>query len=216
MLRSIIAAVVSALRLFGRLVRRVATAPFVMLDSMVGGGGAAPLEIPEVAPPEALVPKPVDNARFYEDLANAVMSWCADSIIRDAPATVPSSLPLAVKNWLPGLTREECDAIIEADKAAVSVHLEGMFELPGVRPVQALTPLRAWPPAPKPVMAPDTEDLRLSPRVTSSLDFQLTSEVGDGSVAIGDGVHRDLELFELQGSEQLTEPQRAPQRVCGP
>jgi hypothetical protein len=157
MLRSIFAAITTALRAFGRALGRAAAAPFVALDSILWGGAGAQMEIPEVAPPQVVVPeKAVDNARLYENLANAVMIWCADSIIADAPAAVPTVLPRNVKDWLPGLTRAECESIIEAWKTDVSAHIEGMFMLPGVRRVQALKPLRTWPPAPKPTMAPDT------------------------------------------------------------
>jgi hypothetical protein len=161
MLRSVITAVVSALRSLGRLVGRTTAAPFVALNSLIGGGGGvagAPIEIPEVAAPEVVVPsKAVDNTRLYEDIAIAVMTWCADSLIADTPAPVSTKLPLGVREWLPGLTRVECDAIIEADKTAVSAHLQRLFDLHGVRPVQPLRPLREWPPAPMPMMAPDTD-----------------------------------------------------------
>jgi hypothetical protein len=172
MLRSIFSAIASAFAAGVRLFGTIVMAPFRLVDRMLFGGGGEPIEIPKVAAPEVVMPpKPVEkSAQFYEDLANAVRTWCADSIILDAPAPVPPRLPREIKNWLPGLTRSECDAIIEAEKTGVSSHLKGVLTLPGVRPVQPLNPLRAWPAAPRQMRAPHSDDLRLPPCGTRLLD----------------------------------------------
>ncbi|MHC2844830.1 hypothetical protein [Bradyrhizobium diazoefficiens] len=99
-------------------------------------------------------------ARQGEDVDHAkdarlVLLWCADSIVADRPVPVPSSLPRVVKEWLKGLSRDECELVISWEKTAISAHIRKLYALPGVRPVQPL-PAAKWAPAPATVApAPD-------------------------------------------------------------
>lgn len=148
MLRSIISALVSALKGGFRMLGRVATAPFRMLAGLGGGGLAVPPELPEVEPPAEDVAPVADRMQMYEDLANAVMAWAADALIADRPVPLPPRMPVAVREWLPGLSREECWTLMEAEKRAAAAHLEGIFHLDGVRRVQRLARVEDWPAAP--------------------------------------------------------------------
>jgi hypothetical protein len=155
-LKAVFSAIVGALNAAGRILGRVIATPFRMLDGLLGGGGSpVPLEIPEVLAPETVKPT-FDRVAMYADIANAVMAWCADSVIADRPVTLPPHLPIALREWMPGLNRAECSALMNADKIAVCDHLERTVALPGVRPVQPLRPLREWPEAPALVVAPET------------------------------------------------------------
>lgn len=156
MLKAIVSAFVGALKAAGRILGRVVATPFRMLDGPLGGDGPpVPPEIPEVLPPEPVEPTS-DRAAMYADIANVVMTWCADSVISDRPVALPPRLPIALREWMPGLNRDECFTLMNADKITVSDHLERTFPLPGVRPVQPLRPLPEWPAAPAPVVAPET------------------------------------------------------------
>jgi hypothetical protein len=163
MLKAIVSAIAGALRAAGRILRRVVATPFRMLDGLLGGGGPPiPPEIPEVLPPEQVEPT-LDRAAMYADIANAVMTWCADSVISGRPTALPPRLPIALREWMPGLNRDECFTLMNTNKLAVFDHLERTFLLPGVRPVQPLRPLREWPAAPAPVVAPEAIALDCSP-----------------------------------------------------
>jgi hypothetical protein len=150
MLKSIVAAVVSALKSIGRIAGIVSMAPLHMIDRLLGGeSGYVVPPAPELAPLQDDTTDPVDNSEMYAQLANAVMAWAANSLVDDQPAALPPRLPLAVREWLPGLTRDECSAFINTDERAVSAHLRGLVELPCVRTVGRLTPFREWPPEEK-------------------------------------------------------------------
>jgi hypothetical protein len=147
MLKQIFSAITSALRSVGRMLGRVMAMPFRMLSGLFGGG-SAPIDIPEVQPPEPVEPTPVGNTQLYEDIANAIMSWCADSVIADRPVDLPPGLPVAVREWAPGLSRDECWTIMNAEKIAVSSHIRRLFPIQGVRPVQRLARVTQWPAEP--------------------------------------------------------------------
>jgi hypothetical protein len=83
----------------------------------------------------------------HDKTARLVLLWCADSIVADRPVPVPSSLPRDVKEWMKGLSREECERVISSDKTAISAHVRKLFALPGVRRVQPLAAAE-WSPAP--------------------------------------------------------------------
>jgi hypothetical protein len=70
----------------------------------------------------------------HAKVAKAVKNWCVDSIIDDKPAPVPNWLPRDVRAWLPGLTRDEAECVICADKEAISAHVRKLFPMKGVRP----------------------------------------------------------------------------------
>lgn len=119
----------------------VLSAPF----RLVGGGGASmPPEVPMPAPYVDEPPRK-DMTAVYDEIARAIMNWSADSLLADEPVPVPPKLPREFREWLPGLSRDECLAIVEADAMAVSSHIMGLFTLPGVRTVQTLRAV-VWPP----------------------------------------------------------------------
>jgi hypothetical protein len=147
MLKSILSGIASALRAIGRAVFGIAMVPLRLVDRLlVGGDGGSPQEIPEVRRYEDGEPKDAaDSYAFYLELANRIMTWAADSIVADAPASLPPRLPIALREWLPGVTRAECEVLINADEKAISAHIQRAFPLPGVRLVQRLAPLLEWP-----------------------------------------------------------------------
>ncbi len=57
---------------------------------------------------------------------------------------IPPRLPRAVRDWAPGLSPDECREIYRSSETAVSAHLQGLFDIPGVRKVEKL-PLANWP-----------------------------------------------------------------------
>jgi hypothetical protein len=156
MLRQILSAVVSALKSIGRFAGRLALAPLRMLGGLVGGvgGNSGPLAVP---PPiedyaegdvASVPPGPAPQA-VSEQMASIVMEWAAHSIVHESPVPLPPKLPRAVVAWLQGLTREECFAIIDAERSAVSMHLGALSLLPGVRSVRPLAPV-SWKREPMP------------------------------------------------------------------
>jgi hypothetical protein len=127
-----------------RIIGRVVTAPLRLFGA--GGGLAVPPAVPMPQSFEAATAP--DHSQIYDDIARVVMSWCADSIAADRPVVLPPGLPISVREWAPGLNREECWEIMEADRMAVSSHLRGLFVIPGVRKVQSLARINAWPAEP--------------------------------------------------------------------
>jgi hypothetical protein len=150
MLKAIFSSIVSALRSVASVMGRVAMAPIRFIDRLlVGGDGGSPPEIQEVRrydDTESI--DSADRQAMYIELANRIMAWAADSIVDDAPAPLPAKLPIALREWLPGVTRDECCVLLNADEKAVSAHIQRLFALRGLRPVQHLTPLREWPAEP--------------------------------------------------------------------
>ncbi|CUT11470.1 hypothetical protein BF49_2550 [Bradyrhizobium sp.] len=141
-MRALISAIISALKSAFACGLAVLSAPFRMFGG--GGGQGMPPEIP-MPQPYVDKPAPRDMTAVYDEIARILMTWAADSIIADEPVPVPPKLPREFREWLPGLSRDECDKLMEADKMAVSAHVRGLFAIPGVRKVM---PLRAvvWPP----------------------------------------------------------------------
>lgn len=142
MLRRILSALAGALVfLFGL--------PGRILGGLFGGSlapppaGDSPLVVDLKDELAARQGEAVDHAKD----ARMALLWCADSIVADRPVPVPSSLPRAVKEWMKGLSREECERVISSEKTAISAHIRKLFALPGVRPVQPLAAAE-WSPAP--------------------------------------------------------------------
>jgi hypothetical protein len=144
MLRSIFAAIASSFGAFARLFGIIFMAPFRLIDRvLVGGDDGSPHEIPQVQPPDPV--DGFDRQACYAEVANRIMVWAADSIVADRPVALEArDIPRDVREWLPGLTRADCVAIISADEKGVSAHLQRLFALPGVRPVQRLPVLSKW------------------------------------------------------------------------
>jgi hypothetical protein len=143
MLKSILSAVAASLMAAFRFVGRAVTTPLTWFG---GSGHATPGPVPLPQPLDA-EPQP-DQSQIYDDIARIIMSWCADAIIADGSQPLPPGMPIALREWMPGLTRKECWEIMDADRMAVSSHLQRCFALPGVRPVQPLSRMWEWPTEP--------------------------------------------------------------------
>jgi hypothetical protein len=145
-MRSILSAIAAALRGIVNMLKAAVSLPGRIIGAVLGGGGAAGAapEVPELRDLEAELAGRLDRTVLYENIARAVMGWCADTIIADRPQPLPPGLPIAVREWLPGLTREECDIIINADKTAVFSHVQNAFTIQEVRRLGRLPALREW------------------------------------------------------------------------
>jgi len=146
MLRSILSAIRSAFALFWAML----CLPGRLLTVLLGGVSEPP-PAPGSSPLVTDLKKELADRQASLDnhakVAKAVRNWCVDSIIDDKPAPVPSWLPRDIKTWLPGVSRDECECLISADKEAISAHVRRLFPLKGVQPVQPLEPAE-WPPEP--------------------------------------------------------------------
>jgi hypothetical protein len=153
MFKRILSAIASALKAMFYVAGRVVTAPFRIVDAMLGGGSMwglpelpTPSDVPATdAPAGEASRKDMELASARE--ANVVLGWAAESIIDDEPAPLPNPhrCSRATSSWLRGLTRDECELLINSDEKATSAHLRGRREIPGVRKVQPLEPA-PWPP----------------------------------------------------------------------
>lgn len=141
MLRAIATAIVSALKSVGRMFGRIAAAPFAAIDAMIGGGGAVP---PPIELPDPIETTTNDHTEVYRQIADSIMRWACASVIDDRPAPLPPGLPLAIREWLPGLTRDECEAIVESEMTDVLAHSKGVLPIVGVRSVQPLPAVSEW------------------------------------------------------------------------
>ena len=148
-MRQILSAVVSALKSIGRFAGRIAIAPLRMLGGLVGGavGSCGPLAVPPTIEDYAegdvaSAPPAPDMKAVGEQLASIVMEWAAHSIVHEQPVPLPPKLPRALAAWMPGLTRDEYFAIINADRSQVPMHLRALSLLPGVRSVRPLDPVK--------------------------------------------------------------------------
>jgi hypothetical protein len=146
MLRSIAAAIISALRSLTGFARRVVAAPFQMLGNIFGGAGDPPAVPPVETPtPDDDEPAPGPNMDLvYKQLANIVMTWAAESVVDGQPRPMPQKFPRELSKWLPGISLDEAYAIISATEAEVSAHLRSRELIHGVRSVRPLEPA-VWP-----------------------------------------------------------------------
>jgi hypothetical protein len=150
MFRSIMKAIGAALRAAARALRGLLRLLGQILGYILGLPPdfddiptPAPMEdLDDVAGPE------VSRHEYYAKAASDVLGWCADSLIDDKPAPLPPGLPVEVSWWLPGLTRDEAEVILNSDRDAISLHLQEICEISGVRAVQRLTPA-SWPASPR-------------------------------------------------------------------
>src|SRR5258708_5842045 len=99
MLKSILSAFAAGLMAGFRFVGRAVTTPLTWFG---GSGHAIPAPVPLPQPLDA-EPQP-DQSQIYDDIARIIMSWCADAIIADRPQPLPPGLPIALREWMPGLT----------------------------------------------------------------------------------------------------------------
>lgn len=151
MLKSICSAIGAAFRAAISCLRVVLSIPGRLLGSVFGGPlvGPPPGDSPlvedlaaRVAAEDAAV---ANNSR---KVAEAFWHWLMDSLIADGPVAVPSWFPRAIKEWAPGLTAAEAEKLVSVEKTALQSHLRGLFAVPGVRKVQPLPSVTAWPPEP--------------------------------------------------------------------
>lgn len=139
MLVRIFAAIVAGLRAIGRVLGRVATAPFRLIDGLIGGGDPAVPPVPAVSDEIDDAPSPAQDIKsVYEQVALQVMQWCVDSLVSNTSAPIPPRMPRGIAEWLPGLSREECIELGSASRVVVSSHLRGYELIPSVRSVRPL------------------------------------------------------------------------------
>jgi hypothetical protein len=134
-------ALISSFKTLGR----VLTAPIRFLFGG-GGGGYPELDDEPEAVDEELGPDAALRERQQEtamNLARAVTRYAAASVVDDAPAMLPPELTPELKSWCRGLDRDECLALCEASREAVSAHIQRLFMIDGVRAVQPL-PTVEW------------------------------------------------------------------------
>ena len=148
-MKSFFAAIGAALRAAFRMLARLANMPGRALRGLLG---FAPDDdyVPARAPFDDVDDEPGHERsrhEIYGEASSRVLLWAAESLIDDRPAPVPAELPQEIKWWLPCLSHEECEAIINAERGEISLHLQGIRTLAGVRPVQALDPA-PWPASP--------------------------------------------------------------------
>lgn len=150
MLKSIVSAIGAALRAVLALAGGVLSVPGRLAAALFGGGSAPPAEdTPAVQDLVArLAAADAEEQDNWKRIADAIWHWCVESLIADGPVAVPSWLPRPVKAWLPGLTANEAETIVSAEKQAIQAHVRGLYGLPGVRKVQALAPVKEWAPEP--------------------------------------------------------------------
>lgn len=140
MLKAMLSAIVAGLKACARMVGTMLLAPLRMIR-----GADHPDVLPEIELPPPYEAQPEDRTQIYQDIARAIMNWALDSITAGRPVALPAGLPLAVKEWLPGLRPDECWELMEANPLAVSKHIQGLSPLSGVRTVQSLPWLEEWP-----------------------------------------------------------------------
>lgn len=154
-LRTIGAAVVAALKAMGRM----ALMPLRAVENMLMGQAPPVVDLPEIgtSPVKPPVLPALTNDEMWDDHARMLQTWCADSMIEGRPLPVPPSLPRDIKEWSKGLTRDECDIVLNATRAAAIAHIRGLFKLPNVRKIEPLAAAE-WKSAPKPVGLDADED----------------------------------------------------------
>ena len=154
MLKAIFSSILSALRGLAGFVFSFGLVPFRLLGFLFGGaGGGQAAEIPQVRPYDAAKPRDAaDGHAIHLVNANKLMAWAADSIVADRPVDLPAGLPIALREWAPGLTRRECEMLINADEMEVSAHIQKLFALPGVQVVRRLEAIQEWPAEPQPMV----------------------------------------------------------------
>jgi hypothetical protein len=152
MLKSIVAAVLSAFKAVFSFARKVGSLPLRMLDAILGGGSDIDIppapELPSDESDAFQSPKP-DWEKIYENLALLVMRWCVESVELGQPAPVPTKLPRGISEWLPGLREPELIALASAGRIGISAHIRSQELVPGVRSVRRLEAIK-WPEKPRP------------------------------------------------------------------
>jgi hypothetical protein len=135
-------AIVSALKSGLMAIGRAATWP---LRALIGGGGGG-MPAPQAVAEDGASDPAAERERAMalgNELAAIVLGYAADSVIDDAPAPMPETLPPELRAWVRGLSREECQTLLQSDLRGVSAHIQGVFALQGVRKVQPL-PTADW------------------------------------------------------------------------
>jgi hypothetical protein len=138
-LKTCLAACLNGLRALGR----AATWPLRALIGDGGGGQVTPPEVADLASSQDPVGEREMAMTRGAAMAEAMLAWAASSIIDDAPARLPEVLTDDLKAWARGLSRDECESILEAEEHAISAHIQRVFLIPGVRKVQPL-PQSDW------------------------------------------------------------------------
>lgn len=148
-MKSIISAIATALRATFTFLRALISVPGRLVAGLLGGSVEPPPvgDSPLVRDLKAEFAEAETMRETCENIAAIVAAWCADCMVADRPlpAPKPPRVSRAVADWLPGLTREECAELVCAGKRGISRHIDGSRPLPGVRRVQRLTSMSAWP-----------------------------------------------------------------------
>lgn len=157
-MRAILTAIVATFRVALRMMLGLAKFPGRLLGMIMG----VPPDCGDIQPPapaedmEEIAPdNTLDRQAIYERVAAAVLSWCADSLIHGQPAPLPRGLPIVLRQWLPGLSRKEAEVVLNADKASIAAHLQGFYDIAGLRHVGPLPTTEDWPAKPRKHLAGD-------------------------------------------------------------
>lgn len=150
MFKSIMKAIAGALKGAFRVMRALVFIPGQAIRAALGfapdddfSPSPAPLDLDdEEGGPE------LSRKEFYARAAADVLSWVADSLIDDTPAPVPVGMPIELAWWIPGLSRDECETLINCGCDEIALHLQGLREIEGVRAVQPLL-AQGWPANPR-------------------------------------------------------------------
>jgi hypothetical protein len=152
MLKSIIAAVLTALKSVFSCARKLVPLPFRMFDAMLGGGSDIDIppapELPSEEGDEVRSPAPGWES-IYQNLALSVMRWCVESVELGQPAPVPPKMPRGISEWLLGLREAELIALVSAGRIGISAHIRSQELVSGVRSVRKLEAAK-WPEKPRP------------------------------------------------------------------
>jgi len=148
-MKRFVAAVASALRAVLSVLRGLVMLPFRLVGVLMGVPPDVG-DIPSLAPLENMkaAEPPFNQQQVCDDIAATVLGWCADSLMGDRPAPLPPRLPIALREWLPGLSRQECEIVVNCEIVDISAHCRGFFAISGVRPLGPLPLLGGWPARP--------------------------------------------------------------------
>lgn len=132
-------------------VRRLISLPGRLAGALLGQTALPPPaeDSPLVADLEEELAQANEQESNWKKVADAIWSWAAESLSANHPAAIPIGLPRSLKQWMVGLTVEEVEALLSADKVAIEAHARGLYTLSGLRRVQRLDPMESWSPRPE-------------------------------------------------------------------
>ncbi|UVO31452.1 hypothetical protein [Bradyrhizobium arachidis] len=157
-MKMLIAFISSVMRACFSFVRRLISLPGRLAGALLGEAALPPPaeDSPLVTDLEEELAQAKEQESNWKKVADAIWSWAAESLSVNQPAAIPIGLPRSLKQWMVGLTAEEVEALLSADKVAIEAHARGLYTLPGLRRVQRLDPIESWSPRPE-LMDPASE-----------------------------------------------------------